>query len=206
MDNPDPLDDLVHPPNPRTADDAASYVALLGRLRIWAGCPSMRRLSRLAKAGDGATALSDSTISYVLAGRGLPRPPRLAFVEAYVAACLRASDASDDDIAAQVAEWRTAWRRLALPGTREPTDAGGTSRPAAPPRADPAERAGTAQLASAAEGSRTGSAGSSGSAHDEPSPCLERPASRPRVFGGTIGALLVLAVIGAATVVIMLKA
>ncbi len=113
------------PPDPASADSAQEFIDLLKRLRTWAGQPSLRRLRHLAgrsttSDGHEVDALPSSTVSYTLNGRGLPGLPRLAFVEAYVAACLSACELSSAEIEAQIARWQDAWRRIASPGDLEP--------------------------------------------------------------------------------------
>ncbi|KAB8183839.1 hypothetical protein [Microbispora catharanthi] len=113
------------PPDPASADSAQEFIDLLKRLRTWAGQPSLRRLRHLAgrsttSDGHEVDALPSSTVSYTLNGRGLPGLPRLAFVEAYVAACLSACELSSAEIEAQIARWQDAWRRIASPGDHEP--------------------------------------------------------------------------------------
>ncbi|MEV7806303.1 helix-turn-helix transcriptional regulator [Microbispora sp. NPDC088329] len=113
------------PPDPAEAHSAEELIDLLKRLRTWAGQPSLRRLRHLAGRsaspdGHQVDALPASTVSYILNGRGLPGLPRLAFVEAYVAACLSACDLSPEEIEAQIARWQDAWRRIASPGDLEP--------------------------------------------------------------------------------------
>lgn len=95
----------------RTADD---FIAGLRQLRAQAGNPSFRELGRVAAArGDHrADPLPPSTTSEVLAGKRLPRLPRLEFVESYVAACKRSSGADEHTVAAEVARWRELWRSL----------------------------------------------------------------------------------------------
>ena len=115
-------------PDPASAADAADFVRLLGELRVWAGSPSLRTLRRLggsivSAAGDPIDALPESTTSYLLNGRGLPRLPRMEFVEAYVSACLRAAGRSGDP-AAELEPWRTAWSRIALGTDAEPAETG----------------------------------------------------------------------------------
>ncbi|MEV1174755.1 hypothetical protein [Nonomuraea sp. NPDC049784] len=112
------------PPDPASAGSAREFIDVLDRLRIWAGRPSLRRLRHLAGRsttpdGHPADALPPSTVSYILNGRGLPGLPRLAFVEAYVAACLAACDLSPEEIETQIARWQDAWRRIASPGDLE---------------------------------------------------------------------------------------
>jgi len=147
------------PPAPATAETAAELVEALNELRLWAGQPSLRTLRRLAGAttthtGDRVDALPTSTTSHVLTGRGLPRPPRMEFVEAFVVACLRAAGRTEPEIAAEIVRWRDAWARVArgprpaaAPGdTAAPRDAGapGGTAPgaAAPTTAEPTRRTG----------------------------------------------------------------
>ncbi|MER6943211.1 hypothetical protein ABT294_04230 [Nonomuraea sp. NPDC000554] len=82
----------------------------------------MRHLAGRSTTPDGhqVDALPPSTVSYILNGRGLPGLPRLAFVEAYVAACLAACDVSPEQIESHIARWQDAWRRIASPGDLEP--------------------------------------------------------------------------------------
>ncbi|MQA86647.1 MAG: tetratricopeptide repeat protein [Streptosporangiales bacterium] len=106
------------PPDPAAASTSGEFVALLNDLRVWAGRPSLRRLQQLggrtvAVSGDEVDALPASSTSYVLRGHGLPRLPRMGFVEAYVAACLAAGGLTAGDIEAQVERWRSVWRSLA---------------------------------------------------------------------------------------------
>jgi hypothetical protein len=91
------------------------FVAELNRLRRWAGQPSLRRLEKLSGAPlrEGATEpLPSSTTSEILAGKRLPRLPRLAFVESFVAACLRARGLDDVTVEQAVDRWRAAWRAV----------------------------------------------------------------------------------------------
>jgi len=74
-------------------------------------------------------ALPTSTISYTLNGRGLPRPPRLEFVESFVTACLLACDHPEEEIPAVVERWRACWRDLTLPVAEPPAQ----PRPPEPP-------------------------------------------------------------------------
>src|SRR5688572_2911549 len=90
-------------PDPRSARTPEEFVQRMTELRRWAGNPSLRMLRRLAgttttAAGDTVDALPESTTSYLLNGRSLPRPPRLEFVEAFVAACLNARQHPDDEV------------------------------------------------------------------------------------------------------------
>lgn len=110
-------------PDPARATDPASFVALLGELRDWAGRPSLRELrkrggSTTAPNGDVVDALPPSTISYVLRGARLPSLPRRSFVEAYTAACLAAAGLPEAEIPTVVARWTAAWRELRGGGRR----------------------------------------------------------------------------------------
>lgn len=103
------------PPDPGTARDARSFVHLLVRLRSWAGQPSLRRLQHLGGTrrtarGDAVDALPPSTVSSALRRAELPR---LEFVSAFTAACLRAGGVPADDVRPAVDRWRREWRRLA---------------------------------------------------------------------------------------------
>ncbi|MET7330516.1 DNRLRE domain-containing protein [Nonomuraea sp. NPDC005650] len=125
------MGDLSSPPVPdgTSADD---FVGALRRLRLWAGSPSMRRLSGLGGtkvvSGTEVAVIPHSTISYVLAGSGLPKLPRLEFVEAYVAACLATCGFPERDVREQVEHWRTTWRHLSLPShTTSPPPAQATT-------------------------------------------------------------------------------
>ncbi|WP_133904657.1 hypothetical protein [Actinophytocola oryzae] len=98
-------------------------VGELNRLRTWAGQPSLRRLEKLSgeSLGEGATELlPSSTTSEVLAGKRLPRPPRLAFVESFVTACLRARGLDGDTVEQVVDRWRAAWRVVQVKHTTPP--------------------------------------------------------------------------------------
>jgi hypothetical protein len=128
---------LIHiqaPPDPGQASSPHEFVALLRELRHWAGQPSLRTLRRLggtttSASGDEVDALAPSTISYLLNGRGLPRPPRLAFVEAFVAACLTVVERPEEQIRAEVERWRQAWRTVTdLGSADEPTTMDGRAR------------------------------------------------------------------------------
>jgi tetratricopeptide (TPR) repeat protein len=113
------------PPDPADAADARAFVAVLRRLRVWAGQPSLRRLERLAGTrrtarGDVVDALPTSTTSTVLRRDELPR---WEFVAPFVAACLRAAGLNDAAVEAGTGRWQRAWRRLAeagMPAAREP--------------------------------------------------------------------------------------
>lgn len=128
---------VAAPPDPRQARTPADLVAALGDLRLWAGQPSLRTLRRLGgtavtPSGDTVDALPISTMSHLLNGHGLPRPPRMDFVEAFVGACLRAAGRDDAAIAPEVDRWRTAWATAARPPSTVDT--------APPPTADPDRR------------------------------------------------------------------
>ncbi|GAA2887779.1 hypothetical protein Acy02nite_82190 [Actinoplanes cyaneus] len=117
-------------PAVRTAED---FLAELRRLRAQAGDPSFRQLHRIAAKliADAPTGyrmdpLSPSTTSEVLAGKRLPRLPRLEFVESYVAACLSSSGVDEPAVDAEVARWRTLWHSLTTP--REPEEPANTVR------------------------------------------------------------------------------
>ena len=114
--------DIGSVPDPHSAATAQEFVERMNDLRLWAGNPSLRMLRRLAgttatASGDTVDALPESTTSYLLNGRGLPRPPRLEFVEAFVAACLSARSHPDDELAWELQRWRQAWRALAMETT-----------------------------------------------------------------------------------------
>jgi tetratricopeptide (TPR) repeat protein len=115
--------------------DAAELIERLGRLRVWAGKPSLRRLSALA----GTTSTSDgyvvdrlppSTVSDVLAGKRLPHLPRMELVGAFVEACLQACEVPPSAIEKLVDHWLTEWRRLA--GLTPAGDEGGVDTPVRP--------------------------------------------------------------------------
>jgi tetratricopeptide (TPR) repeat protein len=97
----------IEPPNAAGARTAAEFVDRMGELRLWAGQPSLRTLSRF-----GSRTLPATTVSWVLNGKGLPRLPRMAFVEAYVSACLTAAAAPREEIERQLEAWRAAWRSI----------------------------------------------------------------------------------------------
>jgi hypothetical protein len=89
----------------------------LNQLRAWAGRPSFRTLRDLAGVRPGTgdppmEALPTSTTHEILAGKRLPRLPRLDFVETFVAACLRAGRCLPEEIEAEVGRWRGCWRAL----------------------------------------------------------------------------------------------
>ncbi|GIJ52469.1 hypothetical protein Val02_93550 [Virgisporangium aliadipatigenens] len=118
-------------PDPTRAQDPAGFVDQLNRLRVWAGQPSFRALCRFAErrgrgpnAGPRPEPLAPSTVQEVLAGKRLPRLPKLAFVESFVAACLVAHGVPDDEVEAGVEPWRTAWRAIAEQSNEPPTAAG----------------------------------------------------------------------------------
>jgi hypothetical protein len=117
-------------PDPAKVATPEELVTQLNELRAWAGRPSFRILRDLAGARPGtgeppAEALPVSTTHEILAGKRLPRLPRLDFVEAFVCACLRAAQCPPDEIAAEVERWRCCWRGLARTG-------GGVEAPADP--------------------------------------------------------------------------
>ncbi|WP_433515342.1 hypothetical protein ACQP2T_06810 [Nonomuraea sp. CA-143628] len=177
------------PPDPASASTAREFVEALDRLRLWAGRPSLRRLRHLAGRsttpdGHEVDALPPSTVSYTLNGRGLPSLPRLAFVEAYITACLTACDMPSEQIEAQVARWQDAWRRVAAPGDLDPATPGDLD-PAAPGDLEPA--------AQDAEGEA--------SQTDAPDPAAARP-GRARVMLVGLAGLVAGALI--ATVVTLL--
>jgi len=110
--------DINSAPTATHVNDAAGFVEKLGQLRLWAGQPSFRRLAALA----GTTVTSDghvvdklptSTIADVLAGKRLPRLPRMEVVGVFVQACLQACDVPSDVIEKVTARWLAEWRRLA---------------------------------------------------------------------------------------------
>jgi tetratricopeptide (TPR) repeat protein len=99
----------------------------------------LRALQRLAgfvqaSNGDEVTALPPTTISWVLKGKGLPKLPRLEFVDLYVTACLRACGQPDSVIVGELQLWRRAWRRLAAASGDE-TNPNLRIAPAAPEKA-----------------------------------------------------------------------
>lgn len=116
---------------PSPVSTAGEFVAELRQLRTIAGQPSFRQLSRAADQRIASTPggakpdpLPPSTTSEVLAGKRLPRLPRLEFVESYVGACLRLAGLDEAAIAAEVARWRAAWCTLAEPeAPPEPVEA-----------------------------------------------------------------------------------
>lgn len=129
-------------PDPAEASTPAELIARLNQLRTWAGRPSFRVLRDLAGARPGtggppAEALPTSTTHEILAGRRLPRLPRLDFVEAFVAACLRARQTTPVEIEAELDRWRDAWRALAADDTALPQK---EKEPAVPQTAAPITR------------------------------------------------------------------
>jgi tetratricopeptide (TPR) repeat protein len=131
------VDELTTPPDPMEAACPADFVHRLNSLRRWAGHPSLRELRALAGTstrldGSQGPALPLSSTSALLNGRGLPRLPRMAYVEAFVTACLRARHHAPADIDAAVHRWLEAWRYLAA--------AGETITPAPAPDGGPADR------------------------------------------------------------------
>lgn len=112
------VDGPDRPPDPLDAGNSTDFVRQLNNLKRWAGQPSLRELRALAGTStrpDGSVghALPLSSTSALLNGRGLPRLPRMAYVEAFVAACLRARHRPAADIDGEVRRWLEAWRRLA---------------------------------------------------------------------------------------------
>jgi tetratricopeptide (TPR) repeat protein len=102
------------PPDPRTASGPVEFVERLRELRLWAGQPPLRRLRQLGgttvdASGVEIDALPVSTTSYVLRG---DRLPRMEFVRAYVAACLRARQCGGPEFADYVERWHEGWLRL----------------------------------------------------------------------------------------------
>jgi hypothetical protein len=107
-------------PDPSRASSPAEFVSALNALRRWAGQPSLRALKTLAGSRPGSgdppvEALPTSTTHEILAGKRLPRPPRLEFVEHFVAACLRAAHRPPGEIVPEVERWRDSWRALTGP-------------------------------------------------------------------------------------------
>ncbi|MDR7277065.1 carbohydrate binding domain-containing protein [Catenuloplanes atrovinosus] len=76
------------------------------------GAPSLRDLGRIANRRR-TEPLPASTTSEVLAGKRLPRLPRLEFVESYVGACLTKAGLPEEHIADRMTRWRDAWLSLA---------------------------------------------------------------------------------------------
>src|SRR5437588_4734620 len=102
--------DIAMAPTAVDVRDAAEYVDRLGRLRVWAGRPSFRRLALLA--GTTTTASGHvvdrpppSTVTDTLNGKRLPGLPRMELVEAFVAACLEACHLPADVIEHTVEQW-----------------------------------------------------------------------------------------------------
>lgn len=126
---------------PRSAQE---FIAELRRLRAQAGLPSFRDLSRVAERRAAASVegrrsepLPPSTTSEILAGKRLPRMPRLEFVESYVAACLASGNVDEHLVDAEVARWRDLWRSLAEHDDPEPAttaDAPASTGPGRPHR------------------------------------------------------------------------
>ncbi|PZG15685.1 hypothetical protein C1I95_19050 [Micromonospora craterilacus] len=75
-------------------------------------------------------ALPSSTTHEVLAGKRLPRLPRLEFVESFVRACLRARRRPEHEIETEVERWRQAWRALTATPTPREDGAGDDGVPA----------------------------------------------------------------------------
>lgn len=115
------------PPDPSHAATAAQFVEQLNRLRRWAGQPSYRVLRELAGVKTGADGaridvLPASTAHEILAGKRLPRLPRLDFVESFVAACLRKAGLGPTEIEQELELWRQSWRILSGIGAPEMDD------------------------------------------------------------------------------------
>ncbi|GLY70648.1 hypothetical protein Atai01_72670 [Amycolatopsis taiwanensis] len=114
------------PPNPADARTAAAFIDRMAELRLWAGKPSLRTLNRLggtttSPTGAATDALPTTTVSWVLAGKGLPRLPRMAFVESFVVACLTAGGESPEEIPRHLGRWRAVWQAITASAA---TDAG----------------------------------------------------------------------------------
>jgi hypothetical protein len=132
-DRPDAAAARLGPPDPTQAKETADFVGALGRLRRWAGDPSLSRLRSLGGqtvTPDGVKidALPKSTTSHVL--RQADRLPRWDFVRAFVTACLRNCDYPDELIEGELERWRTARSALAdapapAPGTSTSAPSGG---------------------------------------------------------------------------------
>src|SRR2546423_7745577 len=108
----------TEPPTPVSARTAAELIDHMIELRLWAGKPSLRTLNRLggtttSPTGAVTDALPPTTVSWVLNGKGLPRLPRTAFVEAFVTACLTSAGRPNGEIERQLEQWRDAWRTIA---------------------------------------------------------------------------------------------
>ncbi|GAA1317674.1 hypothetical protein GCM10009635_01720 [Actinocatenispora thailandica] len=117
----------VEAPDPMSAATPAEFVDRLVELRLWSGQPSMRMLrqlggSRRTPRGDEIAALAPSTVSWMLSGKGLPKLPRLEFIESYVTACAAFCGRQESEIASYLDRWRQAWRALAG-ATKSPADA-----------------------------------------------------------------------------------
>ncbi|RJL24533.1 LamG domain-containing protein [Bailinhaonella thermotolerans] len=145
------------PPDPAGARTPEQYVAKLAELRTWAGAPSLRRLRVLggttrAPNGDEVDLLPPSTTSAVLAGKRLPRLPRLDFVRAFVAACLQAAGYPAEAAPVVQARWTEAWRHLAQPAASpEPPPVPEPSAQASPQRSAQSSDQPSAQPSSSAE-------------------------------------------------------
>ncbi|RSN46506.1 hypothetical protein DMH08_35825, partial [Actinomadura sp. WAC 06369] len=105
-------------PDPGSAATAEEFLEALRQLRAWAGRPSLRTLNALGgtdpDSGEPpADLLPVSTLSDNLAGKRLPNPPRLAFVVAFVTACMRAKGShTPEEISAEEDRWTQAWLTL----------------------------------------------------------------------------------------------
>jgi tetratricopeptide (TPR) repeat protein len=106
------------PPDPAGATTAAEFIERLAELRRWAGQPSLRELRRLAQRADPAhgDALPPTTVSWILNGNGLPGLPKIAFVDAFVSACLGARARPSAELRDELWRWRNAWRDAAAGG------------------------------------------------------------------------------------------
>ncbi len=127
-------------PAPGPLRTPEQLVRRMAELRQWAGQPSLRTLRRLAgttttTSGTVIDALPSSTTSYLLNGRGLPRPPRLELVDAFVTACLLAVDHPVHQISPVVQEWRSTWRAVSVTDVDRPPSP--SSRPDHEPSPSP---------------------------------------------------------------------
>ncbi len=127
-------------PAPGPLRTPEQLVRRMAELRQWAGQPSLRTLRRLAgttttTSGTVIDALPSSTTSYLLNGRGLPRPPRLELLDAFVTACLLAVDHPVHQISPVVQEWRSTWRAVSVTDVDRPPSP--SSRPDHEPSPNP---------------------------------------------------------------------
>jgi tetratricopeptide (TPR) repeat protein len=132
----------VDAPDPLSAATATAFVERLVELRLWSGQPSMRMLRQLGGArrtprGDTVDALAPSTVSWMLSGKGLPKLPRLEFVESYVSACAAFCGYPEAEIDRYLDRWRQAWRVLANGASAETGPAADSSSSEATPRERP---------------------------------------------------------------------